>query len=193
MERKQLPIGISDYKLIIEDDYYFVDKTNFARQLLEEGNLITLIPRPRRFGKTLNLSILRYFYEKTEGNIYRHLFEGMNIERWEHFEKYQGKYPVIMLTLKDCKGETFEDTLKLISKVLQQEYIRHQYLLKDEMNEGYRRQFMALINAQANLGDCQDALSLLSYLLTVHHGIPPLVLLDEIDTPIHISFDKYYY
>ncbi|MEG1546797.1 MAG: AAA family ATPase, partial [Bacteroides sp.] len=132
MERKRLPIGISDYKLIIEDDYYFVDKTNFARQLLEEGNLITLIPRPRRFGKTLNLSILRYFYEKTEGNIYRHLFEGMNIERWEHFEKYQGKYPVIMLTLKDCKGETFEDTLDLIGEVLQQEYIRHQYLLKDE-------------------------------------------------------------
>ena len=80
MDRKKLPIGISDYKLLVSEDYYYVDKTDFIRQIVEEGSLITLLPRPRRFGKTLNLSTLRYFFEKTEGNIYRPLFKGKSIE-----------------------------------------------------------------------------------------------------------------
>ena len=103
MDRKKLPIGISDYKLLVSEDYYYVDKTDFIRQIVEEGSLITLLPRPRRFGKTLNLSTLRYFFEKTEGNIYRPLFKGKSIESWKDFDKYQGKYPVILITLKDCK------------------------------------------------------------------------------------------
>lgn len=131
MDRKKLPIGISDYKLLVSEDYYYVDKTDFIRQIVEEGSLITLLPRPRRFGKTLNLSTLRYFFEKTEGNIYRPLFKGKSIEGWKDFDKYQGKYPVILITLKDCKGDTFEDTLIQIGIQMQQEFACHRYLLDD--------------------------------------------------------------
>jgi len=102
MDRKKLPIGISDYKLLISEDYYYVNKTDFIRQIVEDGSLITLLPRPHRFGKTLNLSTLRYFFKKTEGNVYRPLFKGKSIEQWKDFDKYQGKYPVILITLKDC-------------------------------------------------------------------------------------------
>lgn len=111
METRRLPIGISDYKKMIDEGYYYVDKTDFIRQIIEEGALITLLPRPRRFGKTLNLSMLRYFFEKTDGNVFRPLFDGKRIREWKGFDRHQGQYPVIMLTLKDCKADTFEDTL----------------------------------------------------------------------------------
>ena len=193
MDRKKLPIGISDYKLLIEEDYYYVDKTDFIRQMIEEGSLITLLPRPRRFGKTLNLSTLRYFFEKTEGNIYRPLFEEKNITQWKDFDRYQGKYPVIMITLKDCKGETFEDTLYQIKIQMQQEFERHRYLLDDQLSELDRLWFDQILRLQADEIMIQNSLHLLSGLLATHWGMPPLVLLDEYDTPIHVAFDKGYY
>ncbi|RHU30864.1 hypothetical protein DXD68_03430 [Parabacteroides sp. TM07-1AC] len=193
MDRKKLPIGISDYKLMISEDYYYVDKTDFIRQIVEEGSLITLLPRPRRFGKTLNLSTLRYFFEKTEGNKFRPLFKGKKIEEWKDFEKYQGKYPVIMITLKDCKGDTFEETLMQIGIQLQQEFERHRYLSDDQLSEINREWFDKIYRLQADSIILQNSLRLLSDLLTAHWGIPPLVLLDEYDTPIHVAFDKGYY
>ena len=135
MDRKKLPIGISDYKLMISEDYYYVDKTDFIRQIVEDGSLITLLPRPRRFGKTLNLSTLRYFFEKTEGNAYRPLFKGKSIERWKDFDKYQGKYPVIMITLKDCKADTFDGVLEKIAGELATEFERHDYLLDNSFED----------------------------------------------------------
>nr|WP_129733052.1 AAA family ATPase [Parabacteroides goldsteinii] len=193
MDRKKLPIGISDYKLMISEDYYYVDKTDFIRQIVEEGSLITLLPRPRRFGKTLNLSTLRYFFEKTEGNKFRPLFKGKKIEEWKDFDKYQGKYPVIMITLKDCKGDTFEETLMQIGIQLQQEFERHRYLSDDQLSEINREWFDKIHRLQADSIILQNSLRLLSDLLTAHWGIPPLVLLDEYDTPIHVAFDKGYY
>lgn len=121
MNKKIIPIGISDYKMLIENNYYFVDKTDFIRQIIEESALITMLPRPRRFGKTLNLSMLRYFFERTEGNVFRPLFDGMNITKWKDFDRYQGKYPVILITLKDCKGETLEQTLEQLGNELKKE------------------------------------------------------------------------
>ena len=193
MDRKKLPIGISDYKLMISEDYYYVDKTDFIRQIVEEGSLITLLPRPRRFGKTLNLSTLRYFFEKTEGNKFRPLFKEKKIEEWKDFDKYQGKYPVIMITLKDCKGDTFEETLMQIGIQLQQEFERHRYLSDDQLSEINREWFDKIYRLQADSIILQNSLRLLSDLLTAHWGIPPLVLLDEYDTPIHVAFDKGYY
>ena len=193
MDRKKLPIGISDYKLMISEDYYYVDKTDFIRQIVEEGSLITLLPRPRRFGKTLNLSTLRYFFEKTEGNKFRPLFKGKKIEEWKDFDKYQGKYPVIMITLKDYKGDTFEETLMQIGIQLQQEFERHRYLSDDQLSEINREWFDKIHRLQADSIILQNSLRLLSDLLTAHWGIPPLVLLDEYDTPIHVAFDKGYY
>mgnify|MGYP001463789886 CR=1 FL=1 len=193
MDRKKLPIGISDYKELIDEDYYYVDKTDFIRQIIEEGSKITLLPRPRRFGKTLNLSTLRYFFERTEGNIYRPLFNGKNIEQWKDFDRYQGKYPVILVTLKDCKGDTFEATLSQIKIQMQQEFARHRYLLNDELSELDRLWFNQVLMLQADEVMIQNSLLFLSGLLATHWGTPPLVLLDEYDTPIHVAFDKGYY
>ncbi|RHO73806.1 hypothetical protein DW083_04665 [Parabacteroides sp. AF48-14] len=194
MDRKKLPIGISDYKKLIEEDYYYVDKTDFIRQIIEEGSLITLLPRPRRFGKTLNLSTLRYFFERTEGNVYRPLFEGKSIEQWKDFDRYQGKYPVILVTLKDCKADSFDQFLMMFGQELQNEFLRHKYLLEDPRTEPvYIHDFNAIIEKQATEVQLQNSLLMLSTMLTTHWGMPPLVLLDEYDTPIHVAFDKGYY
>ena len=194
MDRKKLPIGISDYKKLIEEDYYYVDKTDFIRQIIEEGSLVTLLPRPRRFGKTLNLSTLRYFFERTEGNVYRPLFEGKSIEQWKDFDRYQGKYPVILVTLKDCKADSFDQFLMMFGQELQNEFLRHKYLLEDPRTEPvYIHDFNAIIEKQATEVQLQNSLLMLSTMLTTHWGMPPLVLLDEYDTPIHVAFDKGYY
>ena len=193
MDRKKLPIGISDYKELISEGYYYVDKTDFIRQIIEDGSKITLLPRPRRFGKTLNLSTLRYFFEKTEGNVYRPLFNGKSIEEWTDFDKYQGKYPVIMVTLKDCKADTFEEVLLLLARAMQTECIRHDYLREHIRQEDYLDQFIRLQNRKATPDELSGSLSLLSELLTDYWGMPPLVLLDEYDSPIHVAYDKGYY
>ena len=193
MDRKKLPIGISDYKLLVSEDYYYVDKTDFIRQVIEEGSLITLFPRPRRFGKTLNLSTLRYFFEKTEGNVYRPLFKGKSIEQWKDFDKYQGQYPVIFITLKDCKGETFEEVLLMLAGEIKTEYIRHDYLREHIRQENYLDQFIRLQNRKATPDELAGSMRLLADLLTDYWGMPPLVLLDEYDSPIHVAFDKGYY
>lgn len=194
MDRKRLPIGISDYKKLIEEDYYYVDKTDFIRRIVEEGSIITLLPRPRRFGKTLNLSTLRYFFEKTEGNAYRPLFEGKIIEQWKDFDKYQGKYPVIMVTLKDCKADTFEQLLEKVAFALRKEFIRHKYLLDSSLMEGnYKTDFEDILASRGTQTQMETSLNVLSDLLTTYWGNPPLVLLDEYDSPIHVAFDKGYY
>lgn len=194
METRRLPIGISDYKKMIDEGYYYVDKTDFIRQIIEEGALITLLPRPRRFGKTLNLSMLRYFFEKTDGNVFRPLFDGKRIREWKDFDKHQGQYPVIMLTLKDCKADTFDKALELVASELQKEFFRHKYLLDSPvMDSTYRPIFQSLLEGNPGEVRMQRSLLLLSELLTAHWGMPPLVLLDEYDTPIHVAFDKGYY
>ena len=193
MDRKKLPIGISDYKLLVSEDYYYVDKTDFISQVVEEGSLITLLPRPRRFGKTLNLSTLRYFFEKTEGNVYRPLFKGKSIEQWKDFDKYQGQYPVIFITLKDCKGETFEEVLLMLAGEIKSEYIRHDYLQEHIRQEDNLDQFIRLQNRKATPDELAGSMRLLADLLTDYWGMPPLVLLDEYDSPIHVAYDKGYY
>lgn len=193
MDRKKLPIGISDYKVLIEEDYYYVDKTDFIRQVIEDGSLITMLPRPRRFGKTLNLSMLRYFFEKTEGNIYRPLFKGKSIEGWKDFEKHQGQYPVIFITLKDCKGDTFEEVLLMLASEMKSEYIRHDYLREHIQQEDNLDQFIRLQNRKATPDELESSIHLLSKLLTNYWGISPLVLFDECDTPIHSAFDNGFY
>lgn len=162
MDRKKLPIGISDYKLLVSEDYYYVDKTDFIRQVVEEGSLITLLPRPRRFGKTLNLSTLRYFFEKTEGNVYRPLFKGKSIEQWKDFDKYQGQYPVIFITLKDCKGETFEEVLLMLAGEIKSEYIRHDYLQEHIRQEDNLDQFIRLQNRKATPDELAGSMRLLN-------------------------------
>lgn len=193
MTTKTLPIGISDFKQLIESNSYFIDKTDFIRAVIEEGSVITMLPRPRRFGKTLNLSMLRYFFEKTEGNVFRPLFNGMRIEQWANFEKHQGNYPVVMLTLKDCKGDTYEKTLEQLSVELKEEYKRHLYLLDDKLNPDDRATFEHILHRTADETRLKNALSLLVELLATHHNKTVIVLLDEYDSPIHVAYDRGYY
>lgn len=194
MNKKIIPIGVSDYKMLIEENYYFVDKTDFIRQIIEEGVLITMLPRPHRFGKTLNLSMLRYFFERTEGNLFRPLFDGMNITKWKDFDRYQGKYPVIMITLKDCKGVTFEQTLEQVGHELKNEFERHAYLLEGMNTQTNNKEvFQRILKCQASQNELADSLRLLTDLLTTYWEVPPLVLFDEYDSPIHVAFDHDYY
>ena len=193
MGRKRIAIGISDYKELVENDFYYVDKTDFIRQVIEEGSKITLLPRPRRFGKTLNLSMLRYFFEKTEGNVFRPLFDKKRIREWKDFDKYQGRYPVIMLTLKDCKAGTFEDALSLLILEVKQEFERHRYLLEGNLSDTDRLWFNQILQVDADQIVLQNSLRFLADKLTDHWGVSPLILLDEYDTPIHVAFDKGYY
>lgn len=191
---KVIPIGISDFKQLIESNCYFIDKTDFVRQIVEEGSTIIMLPRPRRFGKTLNLSMLRYFFEKNEGTLNKELFRGMSIEGWQGFEQHQGKYPVVMLTLKDCKGDTFEAFLLQLSVELKNEYMRHEYLLQNpKMNPDDRRTYEAILRREAKEDEQGNALALLVSLLSAHYGEPVVVLLDEYDSPVHVAFDRGYY
>lgn len=193
METRRVPIGISDYRELIDEGFYYVDKTDFIRELLEDGSKITLLPRPRRFGKTLNLSMLRYFFEKTEGNVFRPLFDDKRIRAWKDFDKHQGQYPVIMLTLKDCKADTFEDTLRLVALEVKQEFERHRYLLEDDLSDTDRLWFTQILEISSDSIILQNSIRFLADRLTAHWGMPPLVLLDEYDTPIHVAFDKGFY
>lgn len=107
MSKKRLPIGVTDFKKIIEGNYYYVDKTNFIAEILEKKAEATLITRPRRFGKTLSMTTLKYFLDIKNGEENRKLFKDLNIESTEYMHE-QGKYPVIYLTLKDCEGENYK-------------------------------------------------------------------------------------
>src|SRR5271155_419218 len=127
--KKKLPIGLSDYKKMIDGHYYYVDKTLFVDDILKYGGEVTLIPRPRRFGKTLNLSMLKYFFEKTEIS-HAYLFEDKKIWQLPERAALQGKFPVIFLTFKDIKESTWEATKAEIITVIAAEYKRHKYLLE---------------------------------------------------------------
>ena len=192
MAQLKLPIGIENFKKIRTEGYYYVDKTHYITKV-ENTSRFFFFVRPRRFGKTLNLSTLRYFFEKTEGNVYRPLFKGKSIEQWKDFDKYQGQYPVIFITLKDCKGETFEEVLLMLAGEIKSEYIRHDYLQEHIRQEDNLDQFIRLQNRKATPDELAGSMRLLADLLTDYWGMPPLVLLDEYDSPIHVAYDKGYY
>jgi phosphopantetheine adenylyltransferase len=131
---KKLSIGIDDFKKIIDDDMYYVDKSLLIKEIIDVGSEVTLITRPRRFGKTINMSMLKYFFEKTEID-YSYLFENLQIEKKENAEyiEEQNKYPVIFISLKDAKGSTWEKTYEVLKKIISNEYEKHSYLLDSDV------------------------------------------------------------
>jgi hypothetical protein len=124
MNQRPIPLGISDFKELIEDGYAYVDKTLFIQELIEKGGKVALIPRMRRFGKTLNLSMLRYFFEKNEKDT-SHLFRLLNIWQDEKCRALQGQFPVIFITLKDIKHGSWEETSNAFRLVIANEFERH--------------------------------------------------------------------
>lgn len=156
---KKIPIGISDFKTLIDKNYYYVDKSLFIKEIIDDGAKVILIPRPRRFGKTLNMSILRYFYEKTETET-KELFEGLNIYNHEEIMSMQGKYPVIYLTFKDEKYSTWEDCRAGIEMVISNLYSLYRYLLEgNTLDEHQKKRFLKICNEEANIIEMSKSLS----------------------------------
>ncbi|QTA81710.1 AAA ATPase-like domain-containing protein [Desulfonema limicola] len=131
MTTKKIPIGLSDFKKLIEEDCYYIDKTKYIKDVIKSSSEILLLPRPRRFGKTLNLSMLRYFFENSKESC-KALFKELEIEKHEVFELHQGKYPVIFLTFKDVKHLNWSDCLNGLKSVVYYEYARHRYLMEKD-------------------------------------------------------------
>ena len=183
-KKKPLPIGISDFKLATSD-YYYVDKTLLIRDFIDSKPMVSLFTRPRRFGKTLNMDMLRVFFEKTDedNSIY---FQDKLI--WQCGDKYtelQGKYPVIFLTFKDVKCSSWDETLNKISKLISLEFLRHIELENSPILNSYEKeQFSLFANNKANEIDYQMSLQLLSMLLHKHYKKESIIIIDEYDTPI---------
>lgn len=191
--RLPLPIGISDYRLA-STEYYYVDKTLMIRDFLDQRPMVSLYTRPRRFGKTLNMDMLRTFFERTpeDSSVY---FRDKKIWQWgEHYQKYQGKYPVIFLTFKDVKFDTWEATFEKLQALLQAEYERHGELLDSDRLSEYEKQYFAKILAgKANEVELSAALEKLSKMLADHYGRAPIIIIDEYDTPIQEGYAKAFY
>lgn len=188
-----LPLGTTDFKRICYENYY-VDKTLLVKDLLDEKNNIILFTRPRRFGKTLNMDMLRTFFEKTEQDtsIY---FKNKAI--WQQGEKYtahQAKYPVIYITLKDIKSDNWNTALSLLKKIIRAEYARHIELLNsDKLSIVDAETYRKIIKNEADDADYMLSLHDLSKMLYDHHQIKPIIIIDEYDTPIQESFVNNYY
>ena len=189
-ETLKLPVGIDDFKKIREAGFYYVDKTKLIEQLLQSWGEVTLFTRTRRFGKTLNMSMLKSFFEI---GAEKSLFQGLYISEKEKLcAEYMGKYPVIFLSLKGVEGLHFADAQKMLMTIINNEVRRHYYLkTSDKLTVEDRKQFeKMLLNEDVNL---VDSLRLLSQLLYLHYDQKVVILIDEYDVPLDKAFKNGYY
>lgn len=200
MRKRQLPIGIKDFAEIIQKNYYYVDKTSMIKEILKLGAKVPLITRPRRFGKTLNLSMIKYFFEKPvdahgqEEKSYKHLFNGLAISKHSKCMAHQGKYPVIFFTLKDVKNADWDGAYGNIKKLITDEWSRHRYLIKStKLFSNEQDNVSSFVLGSANKTNYENSLKTLCEYLHRHHGVKPIVLIDEYDTPIHSGYKYDYY
>lgn len=188
-----LPIGISDY-CKASTEYYYVDKTQLIKDFLDQKPFVSLFTRPRRFGKTLNMDMLRVFFEKTDNDtsIY---FRDKNIWKCgEEYRQHQGHYPVIFLTFKDVKYDTWNETFEKLKELFQKEYGRHKELADSSLIADFERNYYEkILRGNASKVELSSALSNLSQMLHEHHGIAPIIIIDEYDTPIQQGHTKNYY
>lgn len=191
--RLPLPIGISDYRKA-STSYYYVDKTLLIRDFLDERPQVSLFTRPRRFGKTLNMDMLRTFFERTHEDT---SFYFRDKKIWlcgENYQMYQGKFPVIFLSFKDVKFETWEETLENIGAVLRREFDRHSELSESAAcSRSEKAAYQKIINGTAGNVELTSALALLSQMLDEHYGIAPIIIVDEYDTPVQQGYMCGYY
>lgn len=183
-KKKPLPIGISDFRQATTD-YYYVDKTLLIRDFLDNKPMVSLFTRPRRFGKTLNMDMLRVFFEKSGEDTSRYFRDKLIWKCGEAYTGYQGKYPVIFLTFKDVKYSSWDKTLDKLCMLISQEFQRHIELKNSSNLNTYEKElFSRIADSSAKAVEFEDALGTLSMLLNKHHGSKAIVILDEYDTPI---------
>ena len=189
-KKKRLPIGISNFKEIIEYDYYYFDKTKFIEKILEERSKVKLFTRPRRFGKTLNMSMLRYFFDVKNKEENRKLFENLEISKSEYFEE-QGKYPVISISFRNYDKENWETGFRTIKTTIANVYAENKYLM-DSLDKRELQKFED-IWLEKDKGDWEGSLRNLVQYLYEYYGRKVVVLIDEYDQPIIDSYIKVYY
>lgn len=183
-KNKSLPIGVSDFKLATTG-YYYVDKTLMIRDFLDKKPMVSLFTRPRRFGKTLNMDMLRVFFEKTNEDTSVYFKDKQIWQCGDYYTKHQGQYPVIFLTFKDVKSMTWEETFQKIRRLISLEFIRHNELEASSILTAYEKeQYHLLARDSGDEVDCQMGLQLLSLLLHKHYGRECIIIIDEYDTPI---------
>ena len=190
MGKKAVPVGIEDFERIINEDYYYVDKTLLIEELLINRAPVTLFTRPRRFGKTLNMSMIKYFFDVKNKEENKKLFENLKISNSEYMSE-QGKYPVIFISLKDLKGNSWEENFILIKKYIKNIYMEF-YNLKDKLNPIFKNDFEKIVMEKED-ADWLYALKNLSNYLYEYYGEKAIILIDEYDAPIINAFDKGYY
>ena len=182
-----ISIGKQDFASLRENHYFYVDKTDFIRQWWESGDDITLITRPRRFGKTLNMSMLNCFFSRQyaeKGTI----FEGLSIWKQEKYRRLQGTYPVIFLSFADVKQNNYQDAVQKIKNIIVDAYRQHRYLEQEECFTQNEKQQMLEITEKMSDVTAQDALKNLSSYLNLLYGKKVLIFLDEYDTPMQEAY-----
>ncbi|MBQ9415259.1 MAG: AAA family ATPase [Clostridia bacterium] len=183
-QKKPLPIGISDYK-VATSDYYYVDKTMLIKDFLDKKPLVSLFTRPRRFGKTLNMDMLRVFFEKTGEDTSVYFSDKAIWSCGKVYTAYQGQYPVIFLSFKDVKCADWQETYRMIINLISDECNRHLEIMNsDALNEHEKERFKQLLEGTADSADYQLSLKTLSLLLHKHYGKETVIIIDEYDTPI---------
>lgn len=216
---KKLPVGISDFKDVVEGNYSYVDKTLFIKEIMDKGDKILLIPRPRRFGKTLNLSMLKYFYDccpptvhrdsefagpggKIPGSkkgiplhSYKELFDSLAImQAGSEYQEKIGKHPVIFLSFRGIKEPDMDSCLNRIKQLIQDEYARHYYLLESKKLLPFEMDyFKRIIDLKGDKADYGNSLEKLLKFLARHYGKRAVILIDEYDAPVHAGFTNDYY
>lgn len=190
---KRLPIGVSDFKEIITQNYYFVDKSLIIKEIVEDGSKVILLPRPRRFGKTLNVSILRYFFEKT-GEVNKELFQDLKINEHKDIMELQGKYPVIFITFKDEKYSNWIDCEKGLKFLITKEFRKYKYILdSDILDQDEKSEYESILNGSAEKVIFMKSLKNLSEYLSRFYHEKTIILIDEYDVPIQSGFLNDYY
>ena len=188
---KKLPIGLSDFKKLIEGNYYYFDKTNFIDEIIKDGSEVKLFTRPRRFGKTLNMSMLKYFFDIKEAEENRKLFKNLYIEKTENF-KEQGQYPVVFLSLKDLKADNWESMVNYLKVLISNLCLENRYLLKN-LDSFDKALFENYINKNAKIESLKDTLKFLTRILYEKYNKKVIILIDEYDAPLVSAYHNKYY
>ena len=188
---KKIPIGLSDFKKLIEGNYYYFDKTNFIDEIIKDGSEVKLFTRPRRFGKTLNMSMLKYFFDIREAEENRKLFKDLYIEKTENF-KEQGQYPVVFLSLKDLKADSWESMVSYLKVLISNLCLENRYLLKN-LDSFDKALFENYINKNAKIESLKDTLKFLTRILYEKYNKKVIILIDEYDAPLVSAYHNKYY
>ncbi len=197
--KKALPIGVDNFEKIIRDGYYYIDKTMLIKELMDLKGEVNLFTRPRRFGKTLNLSMLRYFFEDTgdeeRNGQNRALFQGLKImESGGGYTEQMGRYPVINLTLKSAKQPTFASAHRKLKREISEEFKRHWYVLEsDKLKEADKRKFREIAEEEAEKDEYSGSLKFLSRCLQQVTGKNTVILIDEYDVPLENAYFRGFY